>query len=171
MSLTKIVTHLQWRKISQWLLGAFWVFGLTLGALTAHGCDGIIQPLIRESAGLTPSLIGLCCATFFPFLLSAFAVSLSEPWLLLVISTCKAFSFSFCAVGVSLAFGQSGWLVRFLFLFSDLLQLPLLCWYWLRHIKGSANGRWDIPFCTVSLTAIGVLDYAVIAPFLASVIR
>ena len=160
-----------WRRHSPRLLAFCWIAGLIAGAAYSCFSADFCTVLIRRSTAQGMSFSGMMTVTTLPFLLSALAFSLSEPWLLLVISTCKAFSFSFCAVGVSLAFGQSGWLVRFLFLFSDLLQLPLLCWYWLRHIKGSANGRWDIPFCTVSLTAIGVLDYAVIAPFLASVIR
>lgn len=127
---------------------------------------------MRESVKCSVSIPGLLTAAVLPFLLSAFAVRLSEPWLLLIISAFKAFSFSFCACGVSLAFGQSSWLVRFLFLFSDLCVIPLLYFYWVRHIRGGRSTvRWELPVFIGAAAAIGWVDYCFIAPFLVSIIE
>lgn len=158
-----------WRRVGPWLLALSWFAGVAFG--TAAGCSSteFSVPLIRESVQCDMSISGMLSTTLLPFLLSALAVSFSEPWLLLVISTFKAFSFSFCAWGVCLAFGQSSWLVLFLFLFSDFCLIPLLYLYWLRHIKGlNRIRRWELAaFLTAAIT-VGCIDYLYIAPFLVS---
>ena len=172
MKVLKLDLPYLWRKFSVWLLALSWVSGLLLGALAANASKDILTPLIYGSVLCDASILGLLCASLLPFLLSAFAVFLSEPWLLLIISTFKAFSFSFCASGVSLAFGQSSWLVRFLFLFSDLCLVPVLCIYWLRHISGRHTVRqWELPACLCAAAVVSCIDYCFIAPFLVSLME
>ncbi|MBQ7415636.1 MAG: hypothetical protein IJW14_01200 [Oscillospiraceae bacterium] len=168
----KGLRRFKWRTSAPWLLGIGWLLGIVLGGLSAAQAEDVLVPLIRDGAGRYASVVGLLATTLLPFLLSAFAVSLSEPWLLLIISTCKAFSFAFCAFGVSLAFGPSGWLVRFLFLFSDLCLIPLLYLYWLRHIRGECRHiPWELPLCLSAALAVGMVDYWFISPFLVSIMN
>lgn len=172
MKFSKLNLSLLWARLSPWFLGVSWLSGMVLGTLTANATKDDLIPMIQSSICSPVSIIGLLAAALLPFLLSAFAVLMSEPWLLLIISTFKAFSFSFCACGVSLAFGQSGWLVRFLFLFSDLCLVPLLYFYWLRHISGNIKVRqWELPICLCAAAAIGGIDYCFIAPFLVSLME
>jgi len=157
-----------WRKFSPYLLALSWFLGMLLGIPAAVATSEFLVPMMRQSMQCSVSIPGLLAATVVPFLLSALAVSLSEPWLLLIISTFKAFSFSFCACGVSLAFGQSSWLVRFLFLFSDHLLIPLMYLYWMRHIQDQAVHRaWELYGCIGAALLIGGIDYFLVAPFLA----
>lgn len=161
-----------WRKTSPWLLALSWIIGMLLGIPAALAASEFLVPMMRGSVSYPVSIPGLLAATLLPFLISAYAVSLSEPWLLLFISTIKAFGFSFCACGVSLAFGQSSWLVRFLFLFSDHCLIPVLYLYWLRHIRGeSMVTSWELPACIGTALAVGSIDYCLIAPFLVSLIE
>ena len=160
---TKVYSSLQQRY-------GFWSAGMLLGIPAALAARDLLISMTRESVSCSVSVVGLLSATLLPFLISAYAVSLSEPWLLLIFSTVKAFCYSFCAIGVSLAFGQSSWLVRFLFLFSDYMLLPLLYLYWLRHIKGQAK-PWELPACIGASLMVGCIDYFWIAPFLASLIE
>lgn len=161
-----------WRKSSPWLLALCWATGMLTGMTTAASAGEFLAPLMRQSVCCSASIPGLLAAVLLPFLLSAFAVYLHEPWLLLIISAFKAFSFGFCAFGVSLAFGQSSWLVRFLFLFSDLCLVPVLYVYWLRHIHTDAvSHRWELPGCLGMALLIGWIDYSFIAPFLVSIIE
>ena len=161
-----------WRKNATRFLAFCWFLGIALGCMAAAASGPVLADLVRRSTGASLSITGAMTAAVLPLLLSAFAVSFSEPWLLLFISTFKAFSFSFCAWGVCLAFGQSGWLVLFLFLFSDVFLIPLLYFYWLRHIRGDRTPRtWELPaFLTASL-GIGCIDYLFIAPVLASLMH
>lgn len=160
-----------WRKFSPWLLALSWFLGMLLGVPAAVAASSFLVPMMHQSIQCAVSIPGLLAATVVPFLLSAFAVSLSEPWLLLIISTFKAFSFSFCSCGVSLAFGQSSWLVRFLFLFSDHLLIPLLYLYWMRHIRGQAiNRSWELYGCIGAALLVGGIDRFLVAPFLASLV-
>lgn len=171
MNASKTV-RFSWPRICPWLLGICWVLGMLLGVFSAHGAEGTLIPLIRQSVSSRSSALGALCAALLPFLLSALAVSFSEPWLLLLISSFKAFSFTFCACGVSLAFGQSSWLVRFLFLFSDLCLIPILYLYWLRHLRKDRITRyWELPCCLGWATLICGIDYWFISPFLASIME
>lgn len=160
-----------WCKVSTRLLAFSWCLGMLLGMLAATAASDTLIPMMRRAVYCPVSIPGLLAATVLPFLFSAYAVSLSEPWLLLIISALKAFSFAFCACGVSLAFGQSGWLVRFLFLFSDCCLIPVLFLYWIRHISGKGNGkRWELPVCIGAALLIGCIDYCFVAPFLVSLL-
>ena len=169
---TSKTSRLTWKRLCPWLLCFCWILGMILGVFSAHGAEASLVPLIRQSTRSPGSALGLLSAALLPFLLSGLAVSFSETWLLLLISAFKAFSFTFCAAGVSLAFGQSSWLVRFLFLFSDLSLIPVLYIYWLRHLrKDSKTRRWELPCCLIWATIVCGIDYLYIAPFLASIME
>lgn len=160
-----------WRKFSPWLLASSWFLGIVLGIPAALAASNFLVPMMRQSVQCPVSILDLLAVTVVPFLLSAFMVSLSEPWILLIISTFKAFNFSFCACGISLAFGQCSWLVQFLFLFSDYLLVPLLYLYCVRHIQGQAVRRVWESYCYIGASLlIGGIDCFIVAPFLASLI-
>ena len=168
---SKVYLRPFWCKFSPWLLAFSWFLGTLLGIPAALAANNFLVPMMCQSVQCSVSIPDLLAVTVVPFLLSAFAVSLSEPWLLLIISTFKAFNFSFCACGVRLAFGQSSWLVRFLFLFSDYLLVPLLYLYWVRHIQGQAVRRtWELYCCIGASLVISGIDCFIVAPFLASLI-
>lgn len=159
------------RKYGKWFLAICWFIGMLFGIGAGRNASDFLIPTMRSAAVATVSIPGLLVASALPFLLSAYAVSISEPWLLLIISAYKAFGFSFCAFAVSLTFGQSGWLVRFLFLFSDHCLIPVLYLYWLRHISGERTfSFWEAVAVTAVAVLIGCIDYYLISPFLATLI-
>ena len=155
-----------WHRISPLLLSLSWLFGMTLGCISCQKCQEQSVAMIHQNVSAIPSMVGAGSVVFLPVLLSAFAVSICEPCLLLVISTFKAFSFSFCAWGVCLAFGQSSWLVLFLFLFSDICLIPALYFYWLRHIRQGSSSGWSNGLLLVYALLIFIADYWVVGPFL-----
>lgn len=161
-----------WRKTAVRLLAISWCLGIILGYLAAVSAKSVISDVVQRCVNADLSVVGVLAVTVLPFLMSAFAVSFSEPWLLLIYSTYKAFSFSFSGWGVCLAYGQSGWLVLFLFLFSDLFVIPLLYLYWLRHIQGDiAPTAWELPLFLSAALLVGAVDYCFIAPFLTSLMK
>ena len=165
-------TTILWRRTASRFLAISWFLGIALGCLAAETARSVLVDLIRRCVGAEQSIIGVLTVTALPFLLSAFAVSFSKPWLLLFISTCKAFSFSFCAWGICLAFGQSGWLVLFLLLFSDVLLVPLLYFYWLRHIRGDQGPDvWELPVLLAAAITVAFIDHQFVAPFLVALMK
>ena len=160
-----------WRKICTSFLALSWILGLLLGILAVSSASEMIVPMMRSAVSGSVSIPGLLAATLLPFLFSAYAVYYSEPWLLLIISVVKSFAFGFCAFGIYLAYGQSAWLVRFLFLFSDVFMMPVLYVYWLRHISGQVQPKvWVNASCVAAALVIGSIDYCLIAPFLVDII-
>lgn len=157
-----------WCKAAVSLLAFIWCVGLLLGMLTALRSEGL-GAVFQRAVRVAPSAFELLSAAIAPFLLSGLAVYLSEPWLLLVISGVKAFGFGFCACGTILAFGQGSWLVRFLFLFSDCCLIPLLLFYWVRHLCGK-TAAWELRACLIVALLIALVDYWVVSPFLVSIL-
>lgn len=171
MTTGKIELKGLWKRFSPAFLASTWAVGMTLGAVVAISSRQFLVPMVEDGVAKEPFLSGLLCSAFLPFLLSVFAVSFNEPWLLLIISMFKAFSFSFCATGVSLAYAQSSWLVRLLFLFSDILIIPILYVYWLRHISDRYKvRRWELPLFLCIAGLVVWIDFQFIAPFLTSLI-
>lgn len=153
------------------LLAPCWCIGLILGLFAAGSASDVLVPMIRSALSCSVSFTGLLISAVLPFLLSAVAVSLSEPWLLLPISALKAFGFGYCACGVCLAFGSAGWLVRVLFLFTDVCVTPVLFFYWLRHTDGTSFQIGELAACVAAAAAVAAADYYLISPFLAMVIE
>ena len=78
----------------------------------------------------------------------------------------KAFSFMYCFGGISCAYADAGWLVRYLVLFSDCFSVPLFLWYasgkLLRKPAASDSLLW---FCLLCLLACRCIDSYVVSPF------
>ncbi len=149
------------RKI---LLGAFWVLGMLIPVCIFSQIDVSFSSLMRQAVVGQVSIVSLLTSILLPYLLSAFAVYISKPLLLLPIAFIRGFSLVFVLMAVSEAFGCAGWLIRGLFLFSDLAFMPFLYLFWHRSISGTSKDRgW---LCCGAAVLIGCLDYHYISPFL-----
>lgn len=115
------------------------------------------------------SIVSLLFMTVLPFLFSALAVLIS-PFMLYPVCFGKAFAFAFAAVGISQAFGNGGWLVRLLALFSSCLLLPLLYFLWLRLLHGRLS-RCGLALILALAVLVCSVDHRIIAPVLASLIN
>lgn len=157
-----------WHRYCIPLLNAFWVVGLLSGILVSLSFRELLVPMLRQAVCEDNSVSGFLVVSVLPFIFCAYSVSLSEHWLLPLIGGLKALSFGFCACGVALAFGQSGWLIRMLLLFSDCITVPLLYWFSLRHISGrTSRVLRDMVVVIVVLLVVGYADCMVVSPFLA----
>lgn len=164
-------SSIRWRKICKALLALSWHFGLLGGVLVTVNADPSLVTLMHTAVRCRVSIFGVLTVTFLPFLLSAFAVIFSSPWLIIPISFLKAFLFGYCASAVSVAFGSAGWLIQWLLLFSSCCSVPVLYWFWLRHITGTKEVIWsDLMICALIILLIASLDYRVISPFLVNLI-
>ncbi len=153
------------RNRTTFALVFFWFAGLLSGCCFAAYSGESFFLLMRTAATVRVSIVGMFAVSFLPFLLSAYAVYCGRPQLMLPLCYCKALMFSWCAFGIQCAFGTAGWLMRLL-QFSDLLTVPVFCWFCLRHINRSGTFRRDFITCTALYLLAGSLDYCVVSPFL-----
>ncbi len=155
------------RKAGRFLLAIVLLSGYICGILVSMKA-GNISSLMYAAVNARVSIVSLLLAFLLPFLLSAIAVYLGQPWLFLPIGFCKAFCFACVSYGIGYAYAGAGWLMRWLFMFSDTLTMPLLCYFWLSHMSGSPRNSPAAWFWILSASLfIGYIDFRFIAPILA----
>ena len=158
--------HSPVRKGTAYVLAVFWLAGILYGILCFAVARSDLSALMRSTITGSVSIVGLLSAVYLPFLLSAFALLFSLPWMLFCVCFCKAFLFAFVSLGLLLSFPGGGWLFRYFLLFGDCAVLPVLYWYWLHSISVPSVSRW---FPTILTSCAGILavglDYRVISPY------
>ena len=148
-----------------------WVSGLILGAVLAVSSGNLLDSTMRAAVSGSMSISGLIAVQLLPLLLSAYAVYYTQPVLLVSVIFLKAFLFAYAGAGILILYPVSGWLIRSLLMFSDILTIPVLWFIWicvvpaaqypmLRRIAVSA--LWSV--------LVGCVDMTLIAPFLARLI-
>lgn len=160
-----------WRCKKQiFLLACAYLIGLISGVLFSMSASGALYSTMRTAVSGRVSVFGLLSAILLPLLFSALAVYISKAWLLIPIAFCKAFLFAFLGIGIMASYGSAGWLIRILLMFSDILTMPLLWWYWLKALSGAHTRVWHAAAAAAPALLIGSIDYCVISPFLANLI-
>lgn len=161
-----------WRKYCFLFLAFCWTAGLLSGASVYLAAGDSLNSLMRGAISRPVSIVSLLCVTMFPFLLSAFAVYISEPWLLLPVSFGDAFVLSFVSLGVTQCGGSAGWLVRWLLVFSASLASLLKYLYWLRHLSGQRRfSSLEAAYVLCLCALIGSVDFRLVSPLLARLIH
>ena len=143
--------------------------GAGLGILFSASAAEQYVSLMRMAPGRPVSIVSSAVAVFLPFLISAFLIVHSKPWL--VYTICATCICSTTASGWALyhAYGSAAWLVRLL------MQLPhyyAICGILFLSIKRFMRTlRWrTIVYVAVVLAVLGMIDYYVCSPFLAELI-
>ena len=154
------------RKGMPFVLAMCWIGGLLFGAFPYFFFSPETFSLMHRIVSCSASIVGLLNAALIPFLLSALFMALSMPVMLFVLCFLKAFLFSFVSMGVLAYAGSGGWLLRYLFLFSDCVTLPVLFGYWFGFVSAPIKSRLVLTTCVVllALAVVTILDYHVIAP-------
>lgn len=147
-----------------------WIGALLLGTLSGAAASNSFLLLMRIAPTSYVSIAGLAVTLLLPFLFIALAIYMNRPHWLYPICFCKVFGLAFSGYGVAAAYGSAGWLVRFLFLFSDIYTTPILCYLTLRHIHTRQAGwKKDIGISAGIFLLAGALDLWFISPFLARI--
>ncbi len=162
----------KWRKDSRRYLAFSWVSGLAGGCLAYLLGGESLHALMRGVLYAPVSIVGILCVSLLPFLLSAYAVFLSNLSFLLPICFLKAWLFSQISLGIYQAFSSAGWLMRILLLFSSWTSLPILYWFWLRYLSPEhrASTLEALLACSL-LLLVGSIHIRVISPFLVCLIE
>ena len=155
----------------RFVLSVWIAFGCITGAVFALNISNSFLLLMRSELFCGMSIFWLILASFLPFLISAFAVYFMKCWIFYPIGFSRGFWLCFLAVAVIRIFGSAGWIVNCLFLFSGILTLPLLCWFWIRRFSLSREMiRRDFLICLIAVIIICYLDNSVFFPLLAAVL-
>lgn len=160
------ITSLLRKKVVVWLIFC-WTIALFLGTSLAYYAVPPLLDSVYPGMFFRASTPGALAASFLPFLLSAFAVSLSRPCLLVAVCFCKGFAFSFVGQAMYLVFGTAGWLIRFLVLFCDIFTVPALILFSLRHVcRERSIGKWELPCFLTYVGIISGIDILFVSPLL-----
>ncbi len=158
------------RKLSTIILAFCWFAGLLTGCFFADHAGNIHVSLMRRAVSSSVTIAGLV-VVLLPFLFSALAVCLSKTWLFLPICFLKSFQFAYLGGLVNISFGNAGWLIRLLLLFTDGWVIPVLLWIWFRWIgAGGRQAVRQIAVCAVFCAVVWSIDYFVVSPFLGMLI-
>ena len=147
-------------RVRSYILVILWPLSFFAGCLFYLSARSVFSPLMCGVANGSVSIVSLLFCTLFPFLLSAFAVFLSSPLLLILIGFCKSFLFGFLSLGMVLAFGSGGWFARLLLLCGDILLFPLFFWYLYRNLMPIPKSALEETALVISLALlIGIANY------------
>lgn len=107
-----------------------------------------------------------------PFIVFYICLRFSAFWLIYPLAFIRMFIFVYCFGGITIAYADAGWLVRYLLLFSDFLSVPLLLWYTATKLLRGWN-RKDLQFvaCLMCVIAVRCIDSYVISPFAWELLR
>ena len=159
------------RKKPLWLLAFSWLLGLGAGGVIFRYSGEHILSLMPLAALGQLSIVSLFLRTSLPFLLTAFAVSVSWLPVLPVIGFFRALLYGYVLCGVFGAFGAYGWLIRWLLLFTDTFGCVLLYWYMSRYASGIRGfSLQGFGCCEMLLGLLISFDFYVVSPFLRQIL-
>lgn len=155
------------RRKQRVFLAFSWFLGLGAGGVIFRLSGEHISSLMPLAAASQLSIVSLFLWISLPFLLTAYAVYVSKPCILPVICFFRAFLYGYMLCGVFYAFGDSGWLIRWLLLFTDTCSCTLLYGFAAWHVsglRGFSFRRLCICECLIGLLIF--LDFSFVSPFL-----
>ena len=159
--------HLDCKAVEVVLAWAF-VIGLLVGCLASSGCRILLK---KSNNSLAPCAgISVFVPTVVPLLFSGFVVYIRKPLLLIPIAFWKSLFLSCVGTGIVLTWGCAGWLVGGFALFGSICALPVLWYYWLRHIRGEPFSFRLFALALSAMILIGWIDFLVISPFLMKIL-
>ena len=146
------------------LLPAFWLGGLCIGFFLYSSACADYFSLMRGEFSV--SIVGILLSSVFPILISAVAVLIHKPWILLGFAFFKACLFGLVSIVLLQCFGEGGWLVRRFLMFHELCSFPV---YYIFLHRCLRIRRLPSPcecICWICLQVLIIdLDYHVISPF------
>lgn len=157
------------RRFVRLFTGLF-IAGFLLGMAFCIRFRNHILPLMRGLPYASVSIVLFPAVLLLPFLLS-WVLCCLHPAFLFPVCFCRAFGFAFVHLGLSAAFPGCGWLMRWLFLFSDCACLPLLFVFWLRLVRrGDCRRIRELSAPCAIAGIIGAVDRFLILPFAAELL-
>ena len=149
-----------------WMLATVWFSGFAVGIFICKRAVPVFLSLMRGMSFGPVSIVGLLLSAGIPILISAIAVIISRPWLLLTVCFFKAMVYLLFSVSVIIHFSEAGWLVQQLLMAYEILSLPILYIFWLRCFR---LGKLPSAIFFLGMVSLEVMAlafvYRVITPF------
>ena len=103
----------------RFVLCACWLLGLCAGSYLGLFFEPYSISMMRSAAVQPVSIVGLCLSALFPLVFTYFSVYLHKPIIIFSVCLFKAVAFGFSGAVIVKCFGNSGWLMQALLLFSE----------------------------------------------------
>ena len=150
----------------RFFLVLFWLFGLFTGCQIALTLSQETLAMMCSVRAARFSIAGLLLSLLIPYGISMLVTHIHKLHLLFPIAFMKAFLFSLCAAAFVRSFGDSGWLLTRLFMFSESLGSAVLLWYWVQQTGKCADSI--LKTANISFFAILIVvlfDVFMVVPF------
>lgn len=163
-----IADYFSFNRKHKIILLAFYAFtGLLFGSLIIRHIDPSFYTLMRSVLSNSVSIVGLIVVNFLPVLITSVIALLSKPYLFFPLSFFKNFSLVVVRCLVFFSFGQAWWLIGNMISLSNVVVMPLLYWFWIRHINGIRNSAHkDIIICFAGSFVACIIEFIWVSPFL-----
>lgn len=165
--LNMVFSHcdLRFYIILSWCIGL--ILGLHIIPLSFHRLN---LALHSDYSGHR-HFLSLLLTSFIPLMLTFFCIQFKKVYILPILCFLKATFFGFSLFLMRVYFSSGAWLAAILFLFTDLVNVCLLLWFWLRQGKSSTvTVRKDTIILSAILICTCCFDHFAISPFLQRVI-
>ena len=149
-----------------------WVAGLIIGCGIFYTCRTDFLSLMGSAVFQPVSIVGMLSSMFFPFFFIYLSIITNNSIYTLIVIFIKAVSFASTGALIAELYVSAGWLLRFLFLFSDYCFLPVLIWLWMRCSDSEGALRIKLRLLVIILFALAVasINYWFVSPLLQSLI-
>ena len=158
------------RRVNVTTLALILLSGYVSGGFCSIYADASLFQLMRTGAVCRVSIVSVLAVVLLPFLISVAVSRTGLSWLIIPLAFTKAFLFSYLCCAISVNFPGSGFLFSVLFLCSDYLAMPILCWFWYRCFCNNQAEIRAMISTFVLIAGIVIFDHQVISPFLASLL-
>ena len=153
-----------------WLF-ASWYAGLFLGFIAADFHGGTVVSFLRQAPLERSSVFAVLCASAFPLLFSACAVTFIHSGICYLIALTYGFCLALLAGALVVCYGSGGFLLTVLLLFSAVFGSCVLLWYLLRRLQSQQGFVTDTVLGLLVIFTLGMIDYFIVSPFLTDIFK
>lgn len=149
------------------------LFGFLSGLLFAGENAPVSFSWMRIAVPGSTSIARVLCVLLFPFLTVRVLLSVFKSVPVILFCFARFFCVALSLGSVTLAYGNSGWLMRWLFFFSSSLSLPAFILFCVRHLDGARRHvlQRDFWICLFWVFLVVTIDYYFVSPFLSALIE
>lgn len=151
---------------SMFFLASAWILGLLTSGMLFRDTGSGFSSLITEAAGVRASFGVLMVHMLLPLLLSAAVVAFLDCRLLYPLGFCHAWGYGYISCGILSSFSGSGWLLRWLLLFSATLCNFVIWFFWIGCFCRQRGFLSRLVFSAAAIGFIVSADCYFIAPLL-----
>ena len=153
------------RKVSVLILAFSLFAGLASGYQLHVDSEIPITSLMRVSCIQNVSIVSQVSVLLLPFLFSVFFSSTRAAWMVLPVSFLKGLCFGFSQATICSSFAGAGWLIYFFLMFSNIISLPVLIFFWIRILNRNEHIIPLFLYCVITVLFIIAFDHHFINPY------